>query len=412
MNKNELFKKNIIIACVKGNLTVKLAAERLGFSERYIKKLKQQYKLKGDEIFLHGNCCKQPKNTIDPIVKSKIVELKQTDNYDEANFQHFTELLKERENIVLSYSSVSRILNSKNIKSPRKHKKQKVHPRRKPKEQKGIMLQTDGTPHEFFKGNNKKYSLHGFIDDASGEITGLYLCENECLQGYLEITRQTLKKFGIPQSIYADGSNVFFNNNAKDLTIEEQLNGIEKHLTQYGKIADSLGIDLIRAHSPQAKGKIERLWNTLHDRLRVEFKINNITTIDDANVFLENYIKKYNKQFSKKPANSKSAFIPLPKEINLNILLAAKFTRIPDASNTFSFNSQLFKIECKDCLHKKEITILINKKIGMKVLYNDTLYKITPIIKSTDLCTIKTSDSIENIITQFIYFHCFKNTKA
>lgn len=210
--KKELLKKNIIEACVNGNITVKFASQRLGFSERYVKKLKQQFKLKGDEIFLHGNCCKQPISTISASIKSKVVELKSSDKYSEANIKHFTELLAEYENIFLSYSNVYRILKSADIKSPRKHKDKKVHARRTPKSQKGIMLQTDGTPHEFFKGDPKKYSLHGFIDDATGIITGLYLCENECLQGYLEITRQTLRNFGIPQSIYADGTNVFFSN--------------------------------------------------------------------------------------------------------------------------------------------------------------------------------------------------------
>lgn len=412
MNNKELFKKNIIEACVNGNITVKFASQRLGFSERYVKKLKQQFKLKGDEIFLHGNCCKQPVSTISPSVKSKVVELKLSDKYSEANIKHFTELLAEYENISLSYSTVHRILKSVDIKSPRKHKDKKVHARRMPKSQKGIMLQTDGTPHEFFKGDFKKYSLHGFIDDATGIVTGLYLCENECLQGYLEITRQTLRNFGIPQSIYADGTNVFFSNNSKELTIEEQLSGLKKHTTQFGEIAEFLGIELIHAHSPQAKGKIERLWNTLHDRLRVEFTINNITTIEQANIFLKDYIKKYNRQFAKKPANKKSAFVPLPKGINLDRLLSAKFIRVPDSSNTISFNSQSFKIDCKECLHKKKITILINKKIGMKALYNDNLYNLIPILNNTITSSNDISDSIESIISNFIYFHCFRNIKA
>ena len=361
---------------------------------------------------MHGNCCRQPSSTVSPSVKSKVLELKLSDKYSEANIKHFTELLAEYENIVLSYSNVYRTLKSANIKSPRKHKIKKVHPRRTPKPQKGIMLQTDVTTHEFFKGDSKKYSLHGFIDDATGLITGLYLCQNECLQGYLEINRQTLRNFGIPQSIYADGTNVFFNNNAKELTIKEQLNGLEQHKTQFGEIAEFLGIELIHAHFPQAKGKIERLWNTLHDRLRVEFTINNITTVDQANIFLKDYIKKYNKQFAKKPANRKSAFIPLPKGINLDRLLSAKFVRVPDNSNTISFNSQSFRIDCKECLYKKKITILINKKIGMKVLYNDNLYNLIPILNNKETSSSNTSDSIESIISNFIYFHCFRNIKA
>ncbi len=146
-----------------------------------------------------------------------------------------------------------------------------------------MMLQADGTPHDWF-GCGKKYSLHGFIDDATGSVTGLYMCEHECLLGYLEVTRQTLKNFGIPLSLYPDKYSVFFPaaNKENSLTIEEQLKGMHRSVTQFGRIMDELGIEMFPASSPQAKGRVERLWETLQSRLVTEFRINNVTTIEQS----------------------------------------------------------------------------------------------------------------------------------
>lgn len=411
MNEKEKLKKVVIEACVLGKLTVKQAAQRLNFSERYIKKLKQNYRKKGDIIFLHGNCGKQPISTISAETKSKIVELKKSNKYDEANFTHYTELLEREEGIKVSYSTVSRILKSENIKSPRKHKKTNPHPRRERLPRKGQMLQMDGTPHEFFRGDPEKYSLHGFIDDATGEITGLFMCKNECLQGYLEVLRQTLTTYGSPQAIYSDGTNILFNNLKKELSIEEQLNGITEYSTQFGSILEMFGIEPIHANSPQAKGRIERLWNTLHDRLRVEFNLRGIKDIDSANAFLKEYIPEYNKKFGVKPKDRHTAFIKLPKGTNLDIILTAKFTRTPDAGNTISLKKQLFRIECNEILHKKHVDILISKKIGMKAYYNGKLYALTPLVESNIPKDLKVSDSTENIIEKFIFYYCYTSIK-
>lgn len=123
------------------------------------------------------------------------------------------------------------------------------------------MLRADGTPHDWF-GTGKKQSLHGFVNDTTGTITGIYMCECKCLLGHLEVTRQTLKNFGIPLSLYPNKYCVFFPALSKEykLTIEEQLNGMQKSITQFERIMDELGIEMFPTSSPQAKGRIERLW--------------------------------------------------------------------------------------------------------------------------------------------------------
>lgn len=410
MNQKEKFKTAVIESCINGTMTVKEAARRLNFSERYVKKLKARYKKYGVSSMMHGNCGKQPKHTINAEIKSKIIEIWKKPELEECNFTHFQEILEEAYNIHISYTPLYNLLRSNGFKTPRKHKKSKSHNRRLERASEGELLQVDATPFQFFYGDKKYYSLHGFIDDATHKVTGLYMCENECMHGYFEVTRQTFKNFGIPLALYADGSSIFFPRDDEEPTIEEQLAGIKKHLTQYGKIMNYLKVDLIRARSSQAKGRIERLWNTLHDRLRTEFRIHNITTLEEANEFLKSYIPKYNKKFSIEAANEKSSFMKLPKHINLDYLLSVKETRTVDASNCISFSNTTFVIETKEILHRKKVEICISKRIGVKVRFNNKWYKITPISINSKK-SLKSNDSIQSIIQEFIYYNCLKNER-
>ena len=251
--------------------------------------------------------------------------------------------------------------------------------------------------------------MHGFIDGATHQGTGLYICEYECMHGYLEVTRQTFKNFGVPLALYADGSSIFFPKDNK-LSLEEQLAGITEPTTQYGRMMKYLGVDLIHAGSSQAKGRIERLWNTLHDRLRTEFRRHNITTVDKANEFLKTYIPKFNKKFDIEPKDKKSSFMELPKYVNLDYLLSVKYTRTVDVSNCISINGTTFVIDTKEILHKKKIEICISKRIGLKARFNDKWYKIIPLTNKQNK-SLKSNDSVEAIIQQFIYFNCLKNER-
>ena len=274
----------------------------------------------------------------------------------------------------------------------------------------GELIQVDATPHPFFQGDNKSYTLHGFMDDATGNITGLYMCKNECMQGYFEVTRQMFKNFGIPENIYADGSSIFFTTSKNKLTIEEELSGVERPNTQYGKIMEQVGCHLIKAGSSQAKGRIERLWNTLHDRLITEFKIHHITNMEEANKFLIDYVKKYNKRFGVRAKSKKNSFIPLLKSVNLDTLLTVKYSRQVDNGACFSYKNILFKIQNIQILPRTKVELLISKRIGMKVRYKDKLYSIIPILDKNNIA-IDNTESVSNIINEFIYFNCLKNER-
>ena len=387
LKQEEIKRATLIEACINGQCTVKQVADALGLSERRVKQIKKEVKENGVKSITHGNRGRKPKNTIPNDTRKKILELRSSYEYELSNFKHFQELLKERENIDISYSALYNILHSAGIKSPKKHHKSKLHHRRKRKEAEGMMLQADGTPFDWF-GNGEKYSLHGFIDDATGKITGLYMCKNECLLGYLEVLRQTLENFGIPISLYPDKYSVFFPPKKVNdhITIEEQLNGREKGITQFGRIVEELGITMFPANSPQAKGRVERLWETLQSRLVTEFRINKIKTIEDANCFFLEYIKKYNSKFAVDPINKKTMFLKLPKKYNLDELLCVKFDRIIDNAGVFSINNSKFQIMDRRLPPKTKIQVYLSEKFGMIVKSNNKVYDVKPLeIISKDL---------------------------
>ena len=418
LKQKEIKRATLIEACIKGQCTVKQVADALGLSERRVKQIKKEVKENGvKSIQQHGNRGRKPKNTISIETKNKILELRSSYEYELSNFKHFQEILKERENIDISYSALYNILHNAGIKSPKKHRKSKLHHRRKRKESEGMMLQADGTPFDWFN-NGEKYSLHGFIDDATGKITGLYMCKNECLLGYLEVLRQTLENFGIPISLYPDRYSVFFPPKKVDdhVTIEEQLNGREKGITQFGRIVEELGISMFPANSPQAKGRIERLWETLQSRLVTEFRINKITTIEQANNFLVKYIKIYNSKFAVKPINQKSMFLKLPKRYNLDELLCVRFERTIDNAGVFSLNNSKFQILDKNLPPKTKITIYLSQKIGIIVKANNKTYDVQPLeLLSKDTIDKNSLDYhqwLPNVVINLINEIYLKDAKA
>ena len=380
LKPKDLKRATLIEACIKGKCTVKQVANALGLSERRVKQIKKEVKENGVKSIQHGNRGRKPKNTIPDETRKRILELRSSYEYEISNFKHFQELLKEHENIDISYSALYNILRNAGIKSPKKHRKPKLHHRRKRKECEGMMLQADGTPFDWFE-TGQKYSLHGFVDDATGKITGLYMCKNECLLGYLEVLRQTLENYGIPISIYPDKYSVFFPPKKVNdhITLEEQLNGREKGITQFGRIVEELGIEMFPASSPQAKGRIERLWETLQSRLVTEFRINNIKNIDEANTFLIEYIEKYNSKFAIEATNQKSVFLKLPKRYNLDELLSVRFERTIDNAGVFSINNSKFQIMDKRLPPKTKVQIYLSQKIGMRVKSNNKIYDVQPL---------------------------------
>jgi len=372
-------KLDVINKANAGFLTVPEAASALGLSERQVQRLKKEVRELGPAALVHKNSFKVPHNFLSIETIDTIVSLKKTDLFEACNFNHFRGLPSEHYNIDISYSTLYGILSNAGIKSPMTRRRYKPHRRRKRRPQAGLLLQVDATPYAWFKGNSKKYSLHGAIDDATGQITGLYLCKNECLLGYFEMLERTIKNFGIPMSIYADRHTIFQSPNKEKAIIDSS---VKVNDTQFGRCLKELSVELIPARSPQAKGRIERLWATLQSRLPVEFAIRDITSIDQANEFLANYIYAYNSEFAVEPADSDSMFIrPDTTSINFDYILCIKDTRNVDSGGVFSFKNKTFKVLENSYSAmippNAKCQVLTSSKFGVKLQYRGIVFEVS-----------------------------------
>lgn len=382
MTNKELTRLHVLKACIEGHITNNDAANRLHLTPRRIQQLKKAIMLYGDAAIIHGNTGKSNKQALSKELANKILDMKKHSFYKDCNFTHFREIILEQLAVNISYSSLYRLFSKNAVKSPksRRRKKKIIHKSRERRAAFGMMLQADATPFAWFKqfGDTNRYALHGFIDDATNTVTGLYISKNECLLGYLEVLRQTLVDYGIPVSLYPDRYSVFFVNPKKefDISIAEQLSGVEKRITQFGRIMETLGIDMFPAHSPQAKGRIERLWQTLQSRLPIEFAKHNISTVEEANCFLRTFLKRFNKQFAISPSDKHSAFVPVPDNCDLDRLLCAKYERVLSSGSTISLHNVLFKVEQNKFPSKTKVTILISQKHGLRALINGEFYPI------------------------------------
>jgi len=382
MTKKELVRVHVIKSLIEDKMTSRDAAEVLNLSERQIKRLKAGVKKDGEVFVIHKNRGRKPKHTIPGEIRDKIVFLARN-KYKGVNYTHLAELLREHEGVTISQSSVSRILKAKGIKSPRKHRPPKPHRTRERKPQEGLLLQMDASPYKWLPGI--KCSLHGAIDDARGNITGLYFCEHECLNGYLEVKRQTILEYGLPVSVYVDRHTIFKAPSNAKLTIYDELEGKTLAYTQFSRAMQELSVGMVYAYSPQAKGRIERLWETLQDRLTLELRLAGIKSIKEANAFLPGFIKRFNARFAVIPREPQSAYRPLGKHINIDYILCRKVTRKACHGSTFSFGGQIYQLSKDNQVvsmpNKATITVLASPRFGIKAEYKGGVYQVIKTVR-------------------------------
>src|SRR5512132_139912 len=278
----------------------------LGVSERQCYRIKARVKKQGVKGVVHGNRGRACKRKVKEKEVKRIVELAKG-KYRGFNDHHLTEKLREQEEIELSREKIRRVLRSHGILSPRKKRAAKHRSRRERKEAEGMMLQVDGSPHDWLEGRGPSLCLIGAIDDATGKVVGALFVEAESTWGYFRLFSEIFHKHGLPQSVYADRHSVFWTD--REPTIEEQLKN-QRPTTEVGRGLEELGVTLIPAGSPQAKGRIERLWGTFQDRLVSVLRLAGAENQSQAQVVLERHLPEHNRKFSKPAAQSQPAWSP------------------------------------------------------------------------------------------------------
>ena len=329
----------VISRLAEGSLTAAQAAEELGRSERQVRRLLAAYRRDSLPSIPHGNRGRKPSNAISPETADQVLALCQEDGYRQCNNHHLAELLRDREGIAISVSSLRRIRLKAGLRSPRKRRPSKHRSRRERKPQAGIMLQIDASDHAWLGEDRPVISLLATIDDATGEVHALFRESEGCL-GYMALMQQVIHHRGVPESLYSDRHTIFIVPKTEKLSLEEELAGKDRPLTQFGRAVESLAIRIIPAYSPQAKGRVERLFETFQDRLRCVMHLDNITTIEQANEYLPGFLEGFNAQFTVKPADPRSAYRKAPPRTQLAYILGLHFPRTVANDNTVTFGNK------------------------------------------------------------------------
>ena len=327
-----------------------------GFSKRHLIRLSQLISKKDiDSVLVHGLINKPSNNSpsskeIEFIRNFKnqypLISISQfQDIYHEDIIWNskMSKIVKDNNLKVRSYSFFENFYRKEGWKSPVKHKSfnkdYETHPLREPSPKRGILIMIDGTPHDWFQ-NGKKFSLHLAIDDATGECLCGWFMPTECLEGYVHMLEILVTKYGIPENIYCDKHTIL-------------ISPIDGNLTQFGMMCEDLGINIIAANTPQAKGKVEKWNNTIQNRLVNDIKRFNIKSIDDLNIFFNDYYCNYlNQKYAYEPKEEETSFVPLD-DIDLSNILCIRDKRIILSGNMISWNNNYYQILDKDCSIKQ-----------------------------------------------------------
>lgn len=343
MSPKEARRVYVMEQLLQGKLTVRQASQLLGLSERQVKRLKGGMKQQGVAFLAHKNRGRKPKHAVPEEVSSRVVTLAQHE-FQGASCVHMAELLAQYEGINLSPRTIRRILANAGIPNPHGHKASRRRRSRDRLPQEGLLVQCDASPYAWLENRGPKLALLGAIDDATGKILGLCFRPEEDTLGYLQLLSQILTHHGVPHALYSDRHTIFFSPKNGKLSIEEELAGKQVPLTQFGRALDELHIRHIPARSPQAKGRVERLWGTLQHRLIIELRLAGVSTLEEANAFLPGFIARFNERFATEPADPQPAYRPCPPQDVLRRILCLKHDRKATRGSTISYNGQMYQL--------------------------------------------------------------------
>jgi transposase len=339
LSQKELQRVEVISRCVQGNLACARAAELLDLTPRHIKRLKARYRQGSAAALAHASRGRPSHRRLPDRVRARILHLART-CYAGFNDHHLCEKLVEQEGFSLSRETLRRLLRREGLGSPRKRRAPAHRQRRLRSAAEGQLVQLDGSPHDWLQGRGPSLTALGFQDDASGKILAAQFFPCESTQGYFHLLQSLLGRFGVPLAFYGDRSGIFVRND-DHWSVEEQLAG-KRQPTQFGRALEQLGITFIAAQSPQAKGRIERLWGVLQDRLTSELRLAQACDLDSANCVLRSFVADYNRRFARAPRDAAKAWRPAPHD--LDRICCFTHPRVVSNDNVVQWEGRRFQI--------------------------------------------------------------------
>jgi transposase len=327
----------------EGRLRAQEAARLLSLSVRHCRRLLAAFRRDGPAALAHGNRGRPPHNRFPRTLQPRVLRWART-TYVGFNHQHLTEALTEERGLQLSYWTIHRWLVAAGLPSPRPRRPRRHRRRRERMPQAGLLVQCDASQHDWLEGRGPRLVLHGAIDDATSEVPAARFREEEDAAGYFWVLRDLLRTRGRPIAIYSDRHGIFHRDPRQPLTLTQQLRGLQRPPTQFGRALQELGIRWIPASSPQAKGRIERLWGTFQDRLASELRRARARTLAQANAVLTRFLSRYNTRFTQAPADSHAAYRPLEPDQVLDDICGFAYERIVANDNTVRLGEHLLQI--------------------------------------------------------------------
>jgi transposase len=329
MSQKEAPRLGLLKALVAKRVTGREVAAALAVTVRQVWRLKRRVEAAGAAGLLHRSRGRPSPRRLAARLRQRVSQLLAT-TYRGFNDCHATEKLQEVEGLAISRPTVRRLRQA--LGQPAKHRRRprQYRARREPRTRMGALVQLDASPFAWLEARGPAMSLHGAIDDATGTVLALHFRPTEDLHGSTTLLRALVTDYGLPLALYGDRLNVFLRND-RHWTLGEQLRGAQDP-THFGRMLQALGIGFIPAGSPQAKGRIERLWQTLQDRLVSELRLRGIATPEAANAFLPAFRADHNRRFARPPARPRPAWRPPPRALPL--LLGCRYHRRVAADNT------------------------------------------------------------------------------
>ncbi len=339
LSQKELQRVAVISSCVKGDLACARAAVLLNLTPRHVKRLKSRLRQGGEAALAHASRGRPSHRRLPQRLRDRILQLART-TYAGFNDHHLCEKLCEVEGFSLGRETLRRLLRSAGIGSPRKRRAPTPRQRRLACAREGEMLLLDGSLHRWLEDRGPQLTLLGFLDDATRKVPVAEFFPTEDARGYFRLLHRLLRRFGVPLSFYGDRHGVFVRND-DHWSVEEQLAG-RRQPTQFGRALDQLGVTYIAAQSPQAKGRIERLWGTFQDRLTSELRLAGAANLDAANQVLRRFLPDHNRRFGRAPREAGKVWRPAPE--NLDRICCFHHQRSVSNDNVVQWDGRRFQI--------------------------------------------------------------------
>ncbi len=384
MSLREVKRLKVIQETLDKHITQKDAASMIRLCERQVRRLVKVVREEGDSGVVHKARGKTSTRKTPEKFRDKTLSIYKH-KYNGFGPTLASEKLSELDGILVSKETLRKWLIEVGL-WKRKRKGTSHRQWRPRKECFGEMVQMDGSEHDWLEGRGPELVLMGYIDDATNNVFGRFY-DYEGTMPAMESFKFYVRKYGLPISVYLDRHTTYKSNGK--LTPEEELKGMTEPKSQFERALEELGVEVIHAYSPQAKGRVERLFGVLQDRLVKEMRLRGIKTANEANDFLKEYLPVYNRKFRMCPGNSTNAHVQLPKHFNLDNYLCIKTERTVRNDNTIAHKGRLYQIE-EDAAKK----VIVQERLdgSMRVTCKRVSLRYREILERPKKETIKTVD--------------------